>query len=127
MNSIQAFGKKNPAVPLYPAVRAGDFVFVSGQVPRNEAGELVTSTIEEATRTTLDAVKRALHAAGCELPDVVQMTVYLGDARDFGRFNEISKQYFPEGRMARSTVEARAVIDCKIEIDCVAYRPLDKK
>lgn len=126
MSDIHAIGKKNPSVPLYPAVRAGDFVFVSGQVPRNEKGELRVATIEEATCTVFDSIKRVLAEAGCEPTDVVQMTVYLGDARDFGRFNEIAKKYFPEGRMARTTVEARAVIDCKIEIDCVAYRVLSQ-
>jgi reactive intermediate/imine deaminase len=124
MTKVEVYGKKNPAVPFHPAVRAGDFVFVSGLVARNESGVLVSGSIEEETRVTLEALKRVLAAAGCELSDVVNCTVYLDDARDFGRFNEVFKQFFPEGRLARTTVEARAVIDCKIEVDCVAYKPL---
>jgi 2-iminobutanoate/2-iminopropanoate deaminase len=59
-----------------------------------------------------------------ELSDVVKVTTYLEDARDFGRYNGVFKEYFPEGRIARTTVEARAVISTKIEIDCIAYKPL---
>ena len=68
--------------------------------------------------------KRVLAEAGCTLDDVVKVTTYLEDARDFGRYNGVFKEYFPEGRIARTTVEARAVISTKIEIECVAYKPL---
>jgi Putative translation initiation inhibitor, yjgF family len=125
-NNVQVYGKRNPAMPFHPAVRAGDFVFVSGVVARSEAGPLVSASIEEETRVTLDAMKRVLEAAGCGLEDVVNVTTYLEDSRDFGRYNEVFKQYFPEGRLARTTVEARMVISCKVEIDCVAYRPLER-
>jgi len=54
----------------------------------------------------------------------VKVTTFLEDARDFGRYNGVFKEYFPEGRLARSTVEARAVISTKIEIEMVAYKPL---
>jgi 2-iminobutanoate/2-iminopropanoate deaminase len=126
MSKVEVYGKKNPAVPFHPAVRAGDFVFVSGLVARNEKGILVSGSIEEESRVALDQMKRILAAAGCELGDIVSANVYLDDARDIGRMNEVFKEYFPEGRMARTTVEARAVIDCKIEIDCIAYKPLAK-
>ncbi|WZB60423.1 RidA family protein [Achromobacter xylosoxidans] len=54
---------------------------------------------------------------------MVKATVYLEDARDFGRYNGVFKEYFPDGMLARTTVEARAVIDTKIEIECIAYKP----
>ena len=60
---------------------------------------------------------------GADLSDVVKVTVYLEDARNFGRYNRIFAEYFPEGRVSRTTVEARAVIECKIEMDAVAYKP----
>jgi len=60
---------------------------------------------------------------GADLGDVVKVTVYLEDARNFGRYNKVFAEYFPEGRIARTTVEARAVIECKIEMDAVAYKP----
>ncbi len=121
---IEVYGKKNPNLPFYPAVRAGDFVYLSGQVGKDENGTMVAGSIEEETRATLETVKRVLKEAGCELADVVKVTTYLEDARDFGRYNGVFKEYFPEGRIARTTVEARAVISTKIEIECVAYKPL---
>src|ERR1700674_1541192 len=121
---IQVIGPKNPNLPFHPTVRAGDFVFVSGQVAKDEKGVMTSGTIEEETRATIEAVKRVLAAAGCSLDDVVKVTTYLEDVRDFARYNAVFKDYFPEGRLARTTVEARAVISTRIEMDCIAYRPL---
>ena len=64
---------------------------------------------------------RALEGAG--LQHIVRITTYLDDARDFGRYNKVFAEYFPEGMLARTTVEARAVIDTKIEMDAIAYVP----
>ncbi|NBS65841.1 MAG: RidA family protein [Betaproteobacteria bacterium] len=124
MSTIQTFGKKNPNLPFHPAVRAGDFVFLSGQVAKDEHGNMVSGTIEEETRATILACQRILALAGCSLDDVVKVTTFLEDARDFGRYNGVFKEYFPDGRLARTTVEARAVISTKIEIEMVAYKPL---
>jgi reactive intermediate/imine deaminase len=121
---IQVYGKKNPNLPFHPAVRAGDFVYVSGQVAKDANGNMVAGTIEEETHATLEAVKRVLADADCDLGDVIKVTAFLEDARDFGRYNGVFKEYFPDGRIARSTVEARAVIDTKIEIECIAYKPV---
>lgn len=120
----EAYGKKNPNLPFHPAVRAGDFIFVSGQVAKDADGNMKSGTIEEETGWTIEAVQRVLKAAGAELADVVKATVFLEDARDFGRYNGVFKAYFPDGMLARSTVEARAVINTKIEIEVVAYKPL---
>jgi reactive intermediate/imine deaminase len=120
----QVFGKKSPNLPFHPAVRAGDFMFVSGQVAKDAEGNMRSGTIEEETRWTIEAVRRVLREAGADLEDVVKATVFLEDARDFGRYDGVFKEYFPEGRLARSTVEARAVITTKIEIEVVAYKPL---
>ncbi len=122
--NIKQYGKKNPNLPFHPAVRAGDLVFVSGQVGKDENGVMCGGTIEEETRATLETVKRILAEAGCTLDDVVKVTAYLEDARDFGRYNGVFKEFFPEGNIARTTVEARAVISTRIEIDCIAYKPL---
>ena len=124
MSTIQTFGKKNPNLPFHPAVRAGDFVFLSGQVAKDEHGNMVSGTIEEETRATILACQRILALAGCSLDDVVKVTTFLEDARDFGRYNGVFKEYFPEGRLARTTVEARADISTKIEIEMVAFKPL---
>lgn len=121
--AIEAFGAKNPNLPFHPAVRAGDFIFVSGQVAKDENGNMCAGPIEEQCRWTIESVRRALAAAGADLSDIVKMTVYLDDARDFGRYNRVFAEFFPDGGLARTTVEARAVIDTKIEMDAIAYKP----
>jgi enamine deaminase RidA (YjgF/YER057c/UK114 family) len=120
---ITPIGKRNPALPFHPAVRAGDFIYVSGQVPKDENGNMCVGTIEEETRWTLESIRRILKLDGADLSDVVKVTVYLADARNFGRYNKIFAEYFPDGRVSRTTVEARAVIECRIEMDAVAYKP----
>jgi reactive intermediate/imine deaminase len=109
--------------PLSPAVRAGDFVYVSGQVPANADGEIVAGGIEAQTRQVMENLKRVLALADCTFDDVCKSTVWLQDARDFGAFNRIYMSYFGENKPARSTTEARLMVDAKVEIDMVAYKP----
>ena len=120
---VYPIGKKNPNLPFHPAVRAGDFIFVSGQVAKNPDGTMVSGTIEEETRATIEAIGRILAEEGASLADVVRITTYLGDARDFGRYNRVFGELFGEAILARTTVEARAVINTKIEMDAIAYKP----
>ena len=120
---VRTIGQKNPNLPFHPAVRAGDFIFISGQVPKDENGNMRSGTIEEETRCTIECIRRILVLDGADLGDIVKVTVYLQDARNFGRYNKVFAEYFPEGRISRTSVEARAVIDCKIEMDAVAYKP----
>ena len=118
----QVFG--TAAVPLSPAVRAGDFVFISGQVPVDASGSVVAGGIEGQTKQVLDNIKAALALAGCGLEDVVKTTVVLADAGDFAAFNKVYAGYFPKDPPARTTVEAQLMIDIGIEIEAVAYKPL---
>ena len=118
-------GTKNPNLPFHPGVRAGDYIFVSGQVAKDENGTMCDGSIEEQTRWTIESIRRVLKAAGADLEDVVKITVYLEDTRNFGRYNRAFAEYFPDGMIARTTVEARAVIDTKIEMDAIAYRPIE--
>jgi reactive intermediate/imine deaminase len=118
----QHFGTSS--VPLSPAVRAGDFVFVSGQVPVDASGAVVAGDIAAQTRQVLENVKAALALAGCELGDVVKTTCWLEDARDFAGFNAVYATYFPQNPPARSTAESRLMIPIKVEIEAVAWRPL---
>lgn len=122
-NGVKPIGKKNPNLPFHPGIRAGDYIFISGQVAKDENGNMCAGTIEEQTRWTIECVRRILALEGADLSDVVKVTVYLDDARDFGRYNRVFAEYFPEGNIARTTVEARAVIDTKIEMDAIAYKP----
>jgi 2-iminobutanoate/2-iminopropanoate deaminase len=122
-SDIRPIGARNPNLPFHPAVRAGDFIFVSGQVPKDDKGNMCAGNIEEQTRWTIESIKRILALDGANLDDIVRVTVYLEDARNFGRYNKVFAEYFPQGNISRTTVEARAVIDCKIEMDAIAYKP----
>jgi enamine deaminase RidA (YjgF/YER057c/UK114 family) len=122
-NDVYAIGKKNPNLPFHPAVRAGDFIFVSGQVAKDANGNMLSGTIEEETAGTIESIKRILAEEGATLADVVRVTSYLDDARDFGRYNRIFSEHFKDAVLARTTIEARAVINTKIEMDAIAYKP----
>ena len=121
---IHAIGAKKPNLPFYPAVRAGDFIFVSGQVAKEGDGKMIDGTIEEETAGTIESIKRVLAKEGATLADVVKVTTYLADARDFGRYNRVFADHFKDAVLARTTVEARAVISTKIEMDAIAYKPV---
>jgi len=120
---VYPIGKKNPNLPFHPAVRAGDFIFVSGQVAKDASGNMIYGTIEEETAGTIESIKRILAEDGASLADVVRVTTYLADSRDFVRYNKIFAEHFKDAVLSRTTVEARAVINTKIEMDAVAYRP----
>jgi 2-iminobutanoate/2-iminopropanoate deaminase len=120
---VYAIGKKNPNLPFHPAVRAGDFIFVSGQVAKDADGNMISGTIEDETQGTIESIRRILAEEGATLSDVVRVTTYLEDARDFGRYNKVFAQHFKDAVLARTTVEARAVINTKIEMDAIAYKP----
>jgi reactive intermediate/imine deaminase len=111
------------ARPLSPAVRAGDFVFVSGQVPTDNNGEVVAGGIEAQTRQVFERLRNALALAECDLDDVCKVSVWLEDARDFAAFNRVYMECFGAHKPARSTVESRLMIDAKVEIDVTAYKP----
>lgn len=109
--------------PFSPAVRAGDFVYLSGQVPAGENGEIVPGGIEAQTHQVMSNLTKALALADCTFADVCKTTVWLQDARDFGAFNRVYMGYFGDKKPARSTTEARLMVDAKVEIDMIAYRP----
>jgi 2-iminobutanoate/2-iminopropanoate deaminase len=120
---VYAIGKKNPNLPFHPAVRAGDFIFVSGPVAKDENGNMISGTIEAETAGTIDSIRRILAEEGATLADVVRVTTYLEDTRDFGRYNKVFAEHFKDAVLARTTIEARAVIATKIEMDAIAYKP----
>lgn len=112
-----------PAGAYSPAVRAGDFVFVSGQVPRDpRTGNLAGEDIESQVRQTLANVKGALAAAGASLDDVVSVTTYLADVDDWGKFNEVYREVFRPPYPSRTAIGAdlRGIL---VEISVIAYVP----
>ena len=113
-----------PAGAYSPAVRAGDFVFVSGQVPRDpRTRELQGPDIEAQSRAVLGNLQRVLEAAGVGLDDVVSVTVYLEDESHWGAFNEVYKSVFRPPYPARAVVGAR-LRDILVEVSAVAHCPL---
>ncbi len=110
-------------VPLTPAVRAGDFVYVSGQVPVGEDGQVVEGGVAAETRQVLENLRKCLEMAGCDLSDVIKTTVWLRDRDDFVDFNAAYAAFFPENPPARSTAESRLMIDIAVEIEAIAYKP----
>lgn len=109
--------------PYSQAVRAGDFVFVSGQLPMDPATmELIDGDIGAQTERAMENLRAVLKAAGADFDNVVRTTVYLADMNDFAEMNDVYARYFGDEPAARVTVEvARLPRDARIEIDAVAY------
>jgi reactive intermediate/imine deaminase len=108
--------------PFAKAVRAGDFVYVSGQVPA-EKGEIITGGIVAQTEKVMENLIEVLALAGCTLEHVVKVNVWLDDARDFSSFNGVFERYFIDHPPARSTVQSPLMVDAKVEMDVIAYKP----
>lgn len=116
----QAGGQKRP---FAKAVRAGDFVYVSGQVP-TVGGEVVTGGIAAQTEQVVANVRSVLALAGCGLEDVVKVNCWLDDARDFSSFNAVFEKHFIDHPPARSTVQSPLMVDAKVEMDVIAWKPV---
>ncbi len=117
-------GVPAPRGPYSPAVRAGDFIFVSGQVAVDPAtNEISKGDVQHETRIVLNNVKLVLEGAGATLADVVRVGVYIGDGKDFAAMNEVYSEFFGAAKPARSTIVCGFAADIKVEIDCVAYKP----
>jgi enamine deaminase RidA (YjgF/YER057c/UK114 family) len=101
-----------------------EFVFISGQVAMKENGEIEPGGIESQTRRTMENLIAALALGDCTLEDVAKVGVWLDDPRDFWTFNKVYGGYFPNGGPARSTVRSQLMVDAKVEIDAIAYKPV---
>ena len=109
--------------PYSQAVRAGDFLFLSGQIPLDpDTGQVVDGDITLQARRVMANLQAVLEAAGCSLDAVVRTTIYLADLGDFAVVNEIYGSCFASPAPARSTVQvARLPRDARIEIDAIAH------
>ena len=118
---------KNAPAPVGPysqGIVAGDFVFVSGQIPIMNSGELVLNDIEKATDVVLDNVEAILKEENLSLQDVIKSEVYLKDLGNFDKFNKIYEKRFKLGiKPSRVTVEvSKLPKNSDIEISCIAYK-----
>ncbi len=118
-------GTPAPMGPYSPAVRAGDFLFVSGQGPVDPATQKMSyGDIQHETRIVLGNVKRILEGCGASMADVVKCSVFISDGKDFAAMNQIYAEFFGKDKPARTTVETKfADPKMKVEIDCIAYKP----
>jgi len=121
---FQHGGDVPPPVGAYsPAARAGDFVFVSGQVPRDPgSGQLIGDDITSQTKQVMKNVERALGLAGATLSDVVSIVAYLANVDDWGTFNTVYKEIMPSPFPTRTALGAdlRGIL---VEVSAVAYAP----
>jgi 2-iminobutanoate/2-iminopropanoate deaminase len=116
-------GYPRPKGPYSPAVRAGDFIYVSGQTPRDpRTGQIVGEDVATQTRFTLSNVQRMLEQAGATMRDVVSVTLYLQHMQDWGTVNSVYTDFFTDPYPSRTAVGCD-LRDILVEISAVAYRP----
>jgi 2-iminobutanoate/2-iminopropanoate deaminase len=119
-------GAPAPGGPYSPAVRAGDSIYVSGQVSVDPATrQVISGDVQVETRQVLTNIKAILEGCGATMADVVRCGVYLIDADDFKPMNEVYAEFFGDSKPARTTiiVAALPLKGAKVEIDAIAYKP----
>ena len=121
--SVKRYGPEAGAssLPIARAVEANGWLYVSGQVPMAD-GELVTGSITVQARQAIRNLFSVLSEAGYGPEHVVRCGVWLEDPRDFGAFNAVFREFFGGHPPARSCVVSSMAVDCKVEIECVAYK-----
>jgi 2-iminobutanoate/2-iminopropanoate deaminase len=117
---ISTEGAPRPAGPYSQAIRAGGFIYISGQVPRKADGSYAPSDVGTETRLTLRNLAAVARAAGAELGDAVKVTAYLAEGEDFEEFNRAYAEFFVQAPPARTTVVA-GLRQVKVELDAVLY------
>lgn len=117
-------GTPAPMGPYSPAVRAGDFLFVSGQGPVDPATQKMSyGDVQHETRIVLGNIKRILEGCGASMADVVKCSVFISNGKDFAAMNQVYAEFFGNAKPARTTVETKfADPTMKVEIDCIAYK-----
>ena len=114
-NAPQAIG------PYSQAVKAGNLMFISGQIPLDpKTGDLVSQSIEDQAKQVLENVKSICEAAGCSLNDIVKISIFLTDLSNFAVVNDMMKEYFSEPYPARATVEVSGLpLGVNVEIEAI--------
>jgi reactive intermediate/imine deaminase len=109
-------------LPFSKAVRAGDLVFVSGQMATDTNGRFAVGSMEDEARQVFANIEAILAEAGCTMADVVKCTCWIDDPRDFSQFNAVFAEVFPDQPPARSTVVSKLVMNAKLEVEAIAYK-----
>ena len=106
---------------LSKAIKAGDFIFLTGQIPFKNGVPMTTGSIEEQTENVIEEIQKTLVEANCDLSHVVKAMVWLREREDFVGFNEVYGRYFPYDPPARSAVISELLVDVRVELEVVAY------
>ena len=109
-------------LPFSRMIKAGGFVFFSGQIPMDAQGKVVRGSIKEQTQAVMDRLRESLSEVGLDFGDVVKTTVWLSDLNLFADFNQAYKEYFTAGLPVRSTVEAKLAMEVDVEIEFMALQ-----
>jgi 2-iminobutanoate/2-iminopropanoate deaminase len=121
IRAIRGPGVINSPLPFSPAIRAGDFVFVSGMASADENGKIIPDTFENEARRTYENIARVLAAAGLDFSKVVQVRCYIASKEDWEAHNRIYREYFSEPFPARTTLIGCLGDVVKYEVDLIAY------
>lgn len=111
--------------PISPALRAGDFVFISGLMPKGSDGQIATSGIADQTKVVMERLRTVLTLADCAFEDVVKCTVWITDAKNFKAFNSVYETYFTGPPPARSAVRCDLLLEgALLELEALCYKPV---
>jgi len=116
-----AKGTGGQHLPFARATQADGWLYVSGQVAM-EDGEIIDGGIVKQSHKAIQNMLSILKEADYDSSNIMRIGVWLDDARDFASFNKVFAQYFSDHPPARACVQSSMVVDCKIEIDCIAYK-----
>jgi 2-iminobutanoate/2-iminopropanoate deaminase len=129
--SQHAYGQEHKAINLSPGrglpfsdgIVAGNTLYVAGQEGTTDAGKLAEGGIGPETKATLENIEKVIKAAGFEMKDIVSVTVYLADIREFPDMNKVYKAFMPDPKPARATIQAAALVNnARIEISAIAVK-----
>lgn len=110
-----------PVNPFSPAVRAGNTLYLAGQIGTDSAGALVKGGIEAETRQTMQNISRVLDATGSSMERVVKCTVFMADMKEWPAMNVVYATFFPRNKPARSALGATGLaLNARVEIECIA-------
>lgn len=127
IQAIQAQGVIKSHLPFSTAVRAGDFVFLSGLASADENGRIIKDTFENEARRTYQNIGRALAAAGLDFGNIVQVRCYLAKQGDWDEHNRIYREFFSEPFPARTTLIGCLGDMVKYEVEVIAYAGSESK
>ena len=120
---ITGSGVPQSHLPFSPAIKAGDYVFISGQASVDDEGNIVNGTFAEECRRSFENLGKILSAAGLDFSDVIQVRNYVNHQEDLAEFNQIYREFFSTPFPARTTIMGCLGTLLKFEVDAVAYSP----